>query len=181
MSSTGRGLPREANDFYPTPKWLTRAIVPKVTNNPYTIFEPACGTGAIVDVMREAFPEAYVYATDLTTGQDFLTTPPRREFNLIITNPPFSLAQEFIDRAMLWRRDSSSLVVMLLRLNFLGSQKRAEWWRSRPMPAVYVTPKRPPFGKNKHGKIGTDSTEYAWFIWGQPQTLEILPTEQEAA
>lgn len=181
MSSTGRGLPRVENDFYPTPKWLTRAIVPKITNRPDHIFEPACGKGAIVDVMAEAFPKAAIVERDLVNGFDFLTAEPLSRFDLIITNPPFSLAQEFIERAMLWRRDESSLVVMLLRLNFLGSQKRAEWWRSRPMPAVYVTPRRPPFGKNKHGKIGTDSTEYGWFVWGKPTTLEILPTEQEAA
>ena len=52
---------------------------------------------------------------------------------------------------------------MLLRLNFLGSRKRAKWWRER-RPEVYVSPARPSFSPDGR----TDSTEYAWFIWRFP-------------
>jgi len=142
MSSTGRGLARIANDYYPTPKWLVQAIISRLAV-PHSILEPACGDGVIVDVLKESFPLATICASDIVTGDDFLKTVPNPTFDLIITNPPFSLAQQFVDRAMLWRRNEESQVAMLLRLNFLGARKRAAWWRSRPMPAVYVSPRRP--------------------------------------
>ena len=59
-------------------------------------------------------------------------------------------------------RDSlehAQCVVMLLRINFLGSKKRYGFWKKNPPQAMYVLSKRPSFT----GK-GTDATEYAWFV-----------------
>ncbi len=179
MSATNRGKPRVALDFYPTPRWLTQAIVPYL-GSPLTILEPACGECAIVNVLREAFPAAGVMAFDIAppTGIDFLAEDPEPTYDLIITNPPYSLAQEFVERAKLWRASERSLIVMLLRVNFLGSQKRGKWLRVNT-PSVYVSPRRPSFGTNKDGKPGTDATEYAWFIWGPGKpTLGILYTDE---
>ena len=78
---------------------------------------------------------------------------------------------EFIQRA-LPLRSSHGAVVMLLRLNFLGSEKRASWLRANP-PSIYVTPCRPDFTGG-----GGDATEYAWFVWDdKPPTVVILHTE----
>lgn len=64
----------------------------------------------------------------------------------------------------------SDVVCMLLRVNFLGSQKRAAWMRANT-PSVYVLPKRPSFKSD--GK--TDATEYAWFLWdGKPSRVVII-------
>ena len=49
---------------------------------------------------------------------------------------------------------------MLLRLNYLGSEKRAAFFQEVP-PDVYVLPNRPSFVRG-----GNDSCEYAWFAWG---------------
>lgn len=63
-------------------------------------------------------------------------------------------------------------IAFLLRLNFLGSKDRRDWWQTRMPTALYVLTPRPKFlmrdgsevlGKN--GKPGTDSCEYAWFVW----------------
>jgi hypothetical protein len=175
MSATNRGAVRNAQDFYPTPTWLTEAIIPFLGRcHPQRILEPAAGDGAIVDVLRAAFPVAIDHG-DITTGQDFLTTPTRYQapYDLIITNPPCRLAREFISRALELRRTDRSVVAMLLRLNYLEGQERAPWMRAH-MPSVYVTPRRPRFTG-----AGTDATAYAWFIWdGEPTTLVILETEQ---
>jgi hypothetical protein len=95
-------------------------------------------------------------------------------YNVAISNPPFSLAQEFIDICRIRARH----VVMLLRLNYLSSEKRHEFM-SRTRPDVYVLPNRPSFvGGGK-----TDSIEYAWFHWHEGSTgkLRILAlTTKEA-
>ena len=181
MSSTNRGLERIANDVYPTPDWLTRAILPalrkRLPKGPISVLEPACGSKqAIAEVIRTAWPHAQVTCSDIVEpwSSDFLTLQPSPTFDLVITNPPFYAALEFVQQALRWRRTETSVVAMLLRLNFLGSQKRAPWLRAH-MPSVYVSPKRPSFGLNKQGKPGTDSIEYAWFVWdGRRPKLQIL-------
>jgi hypothetical protein len=80
-------------------------------------------------------------------------------FDLDIGNPPFSLAEQFLDRA----RQLADVVVLLERLSFLGSDSRAHRWHGYT-PDVYVLPNRPSFTND--GK--TDSADYAWFVWGPP-------------
>ena len=179
MSATNRGKARVANDFYPTPAWLTEAIVPALhlrvrASGDLRILEPACGEGAIVKALRKNFAWARIDSFDVVDGErydfgtgvfygemlDFLKMKPKLDYDLIITNPPYSLAREFVEQAFKWRRDKDSLVVMLLRVNFLGSQERGPWLRAHT-PSIYESPRRPSFGKNKGGKPGTDATEYA--------------------
>lgn len=188
MSATNRGKDRVENDFYPTPPWLTKAVLPileerlKKLNRwqQPLIYEPACGDLAIVNEICSAWPHSLVDYSDIVKeqgGVDFLTASPEPIYDVVITNPPYSLAQEFCERAKLWLRTPDSLIVMLLRINFLGAKKRAKWLRAN-LPAVAVSPKRPSFGTNKDGKKGTDATEYAWFTWpGAAPWLSILETE----
>lgn len=174
MSATGRGAQRRADDFYETPAWCTDAIVRALGLSQVDVaLEPACGNGAIISAVGESIGHRIDwYACEIDgdrarscerrTGvfvfvTDFLSSPKSRHADLIITNPPYSLAEEFIRKCL--REWPESDVVMLLRLNFLGSQKRAEFLREHT-PDVYVLPRRPSFT----GK-GTDATEYAWFHW----------------
>lgn len=184
MSSTKRGAERRLDDLYETPEWMTQAAVELVTTRldhvkgPLNILEPAAGGGKMVKVLKEAWPDATIHAQDIrgTPSIDFLKQAPKAAYDLIITNPPFSRALEFIQHALKFRRDEQSVVAFILRLNFLGSRKRAQWLRDH-QPAVHVSPKRPAFTDN--GK--TDSCEYAWFLWQEPflETSEIgiLSTE----
>jgi hypothetical protein len=172
MSATGRGAVRQPDDFYETPAWVTRALVPKLKplRSRARILEPAAGAGAITGVVRKWAPDSTIYAVDidgerLTKAEanvriesSFLDYR-ASGFDLAITNPPFSLALEFIEHALGFVHTGGE-VAMLLRLNFLGSKKRAPFWKSHPCD-VYVIPKRPSFTGG-----GTDSCEYMWAVWG---------------
>jgi hypothetical protein len=199
MSATNRnGTIRSHNDFYPTPNWLTEAILPYLpiaddADRNVRILEPAAGNGALLKVLLNRWPNAQYRTVDIEymrdrrlplipnvdhTLGDFLTVEPEANCDVIITNPPFRYALEFIERSFRWRRNADSWVVMLLRLNFLGSRKRGKWLRAH-LPAIFVTPRRPPFSKNKKGQFGTDATEYAWFVWGKGASgLTILHTDE---
>ncbi len=151
MSSTNRGAVRNKADFYPTPETAFKPLIPYL---PYSEFwDPACGDWRLIRWLREAGRCAD--GADMATGTDFLKDQRRRGF--IITNPPFSLAQEFCQHA----NDHAEEVMMLLRLNFLGAQKRMHWWRANEPRALFVLSKRPDFTG-----AGGDSCEYAWFYWG---------------
>lgn len=194
MSATNRGSERRANDFYETPEWLTRALIPEISHHvpalaPWKILEPAYGRGAIARVLRNAWPDSEIIGMELDPAtahanegpcvplvDNFLTAEyfEPMMFDLIVTNPPYNLAREFVTKSL----TLAPIVAMLLRVNFLGSQKRAPWLREHT-PAIFVTPKRPPFTTNKQGRLGTDATEYAWFVWGIEPRVKILSTELE--
>ena len=169
MSATGRGAQRHTDDFYATPAWVTRAVLP-LLDKPKRVLEPCAGTGAIVLACRQQWPTATIDAVELDADRcaeiigadhalcrNWFDVPWESRHSLIITNPPFKLALEFINRSL----ELADTVAMLLRLNFLGSQKRAPFWRTHPC-GVYVLPRRPSFTEDNR----TDSTEYAWFVWG---------------
>lgn len=159
MSATGRMLTkRNEYDAYGTPTWCTEAIVKQVTwgASPF-ILEPCKGKGAILDVLHMNA----LMLTDwceIQEGKDFLTEDfqPSCRYDFVLTNPPFSLAQEFIERSL----EIANCVIMLLRINFLASSRRKEFWKRNPPTAIHVLTKRPSFTGN-----GTDATDYAWFVW----------------
>ncbi|SFU70692.1 hypothetical protein [Alicyclobacillus macrosporangiidus] len=161
MSATNRALTkRHPYDAYSTPAWVTEAIVREIVwgTDPH-ILEPCVGQGAILNVLVNSpvVPPAYYDYCEIQEDRDFLTYDFNdRRFDFVITNPPFSLAQEFIERSL----TLANCVIMLLRLNFLASRQRKEWWQKHPPTAIHVLTKRPSFT----GK-GTDATDYAWFVW----------------
>ena len=155
MSATNRGAKREAADFYPTPKEAFDPIVPYLDTDRHH-WECAQGDGRLVKWMRER--EIKVDGSDLASGDDFLMEEINKHGSTIITNPPFSLAQEFIERAL----ELSTEVWMLLRINFLGGQKRHQWWQQHAPNALFVLSERPDFTG-----AGGDACEYAWFYWGE--------------
>jgi hypothetical protein len=100
------------------------------------------------------------------------------QFDVTIGNPPFSLAQEFINAALSISRE----VTFLLRLNFLGGDARSSWIREW-YPSVFVLPNR----VSGTGDGKTDSTEYAWMRftnqgwrppWGEYRILNTTPVEE---
>ena len=177
MSSTNRGACRIEKDYYRTPIYEILKFL-KVFNDIMPlkgkiILDPCAGGDQVNAVMPYPFAlEKYTdgfsqYTIDIREDSparvhaDYLETNiVDMDFDLIISNPPFSLAQQFIDKAL---KDVSigGYVVMLLPLNFLGSQKRHDWWRDRMPQYIFVHSNRMSFTPDSK----TDSREYAHFIW----------------
>jgi hypothetical protein len=169
VSATNRGAIRDPKDFYATPLTSFTPLIPFLPRVP--TWEPAQGDGRLVRAMVASGIEAVgsdLFPKDGSEPIDFLKTG-GHDYPCIVTNPPFSLAQEFIQHAL----DHAEHVYMLLRLNFLGAQCRREWWKQHEPNAIFVLSDRPKFCKNKHGKWSTDACEYGWFYWlainGEPE------------
>jgi hypothetical protein len=209
MSATNRKQDkRKKNDNYPTPAWATRAILSRLKPTG-SILEPCIGEGSIV-LADHPFPaddqarrwygveirqETYdclnvMYNEGKLEGftiRDFFSVLPMPApfpeiFDWVITNPPYSMAEEFIKRAL----EYAPVVVMLLRLNFLEGQKRSEWM-SRHVPDVFVLSKRPNFLKGQidpdTGKpFGGDACAYAWMMFYRHErtsgSIEVLRIEE---
>ena len=161
-------------DNYPTPSWCVERLLESVALPGGTWLEPAVGEGAILravnrdDVSWTAVdirPEAVKTVSTLVPSDrlfegDFLTlsaarTFEPRSFSVVLTNPPYGRALEFVQASL----PLAETVVMLLRLSFLASKTRHDFMKTTK-PDVWVMPTRPAFVNRK-----TDSTDYAWFIW----------------
>ena len=113
-------------DFYPTPPWATKALVfgTNFFDGVTSVWEPARGNGEMSKIISQKVET--VVSTDLyehnygTTGINFLDFDSPRTFDAIVTNPPFSLADKFLVKAMKMRDQNKNLkIAFLLRLQFL--------------------------------------------------------------
>ena len=170
MSSTGRGTIRKVNDHYDTPSHTIRSLL-NIYRIRYPVLEPCAGNLAIVNMLNPDVETVYSIDIDDQSPAkmhcDYLKYQIGLSVNTIITNPPFNLAQEIIEKALKDVAEGGE-VIMLLRLNFLGSQKRKPFWDSAPLKHIYVLSKRPSFTKD--GK--TDSIEYMWCVFERGYTGE---------
>jgi len=96
-----------------------------------------------------------------THKQDFLAMNNNfTDYDIVITNPPFNIAQNIINEALSCCKDWW-YVIMLLRLNYFGGKVRQEFWKKNMPSRAYVHNKR--IGFTQDWK--TDSIEYAHFVW----------------
>ena len=152
-------------DFYPTPTWVTAAILNRGTFEGQ-ILECACGDGDMAKVMEK---HGYsVQATDIREtgyglgGIDFCMTDTPSDN--IVTNPPFRYAEDFIDRAKLL---ADKKFAFFLRLAFLESQGRKNMFLEKtfPLSQVLVFSKRIDFTGEGGGMLA-----FAWFVWDREHT-----------
>lgn len=176
MSATNRnGLARHARDYYVTPAWCTEVFLDELRlPSEGLVIDAGSGCGSITSVLADAYPELAFRGVEIDQTTlarapvldnvaydcgDFLKYTPPYTPAAIVSNPPYSLALEFLQHAIAIGNKSTK-IAFLLRLNFLGSKKRSGFLRKNT-PDVFVLPKRPSFNA-----IGTDACEYAWFVWG---------------
>ena len=180
MSATNRGSKRIESDFYATPKSCIQNFLNHYGSIDGTVLEPSAGNGNIVDVikqngnnsvialeLREEELENLKQLADEVVIGNFLDYEKQKEINYIIGNPPYSLAQEVMEKCF-ELADEDTVIIMLLRTAFLESKKRYSFWQKHPVSKLYVLSQRPSFT----GK-GTDATSYSWFVWDNSGTQEI--------
>lgn len=132
------------------------------------IWECACGDGALSKVFLDRGHT--VESTDLHDrgfglGRvDFLMERRLLAPN-IVTNPPFKLAQEFIEHAL----DLGAVkVAMLLRLQFLETPGRQEMFERTPFKKMWVFSKRLPMMHSEGydgDRLKSSILAFAWFVW----------------
>ena len=153
---------REPNDFYPTPPDGTEALL-RVERFDGPIWEPACGDGAMSEVLKAAGYS--VISTDLIDRGygdehriDFLMEWRPRAPN-IVTNPPFKMVAPFIRKSL---DLTTGKVAMLLRLACLEGVERGALFESSPIARIWVFKQRLQF--KRPGWAG-GMLPFAWYIW----------------
>lgn len=169
---------RVDNDYYATPHIATNMLLDnfdvRLTGNNF--LEPCCGGGHIADAIKDYYGDVNIDCMDLvdrgypnTKIQDFLEYKPDKEWDAIVTNPPYSLAAEFIMKSMECLKDDGVLA-MFLKVQFLEGQGRKLLFDKYPPKYVYVFRKRIGPWRNgeefdEKGKPWASTMCFAWFVW----------------
>lgn len=161
---------RQQHDFYATDPAAVRELLEHETFSKQ-IIEPCCGAGHIAQALIEAGYS--VQAQDLfdngygRSGVDFLEYRPvlRSRFD-IITNPPYSLATEFVLHS-LEILPQGCRAAMFLRLQFLeGADRFLRLFSRGELEKVYVSSKRSSCAMNgDFANMKGNAMCYAWFVW----------------
>jgi hypothetical protein len=175
------GYDRQVHDFYPTPDWVTEALLKHVTlRNP--VWEPCCGDGAMARVLERGGHK--VIATDLVDrgfgrgGVDFFACT---EFpagcRAMVTNPPYGDGgelvrrsnaslnfQRFVRHALDLTVRANGQLALLVRFQWMAGQRAAALISSGPLSRVVVLTKRIQwFDMGEHTNHGQH--HHAWLFW----------------
>lgn len=170
---------KSTTDNYSTPKEAIHALLKEETFA-NVVWEPAVGEGNIATALRrfgyQPITSDIRSLPDTDFQGDFLSREARRKMASsirspdsgneafdIITNPPFSKAQEFAEAAL---EVTTRKVALLLRIQFLESVKRKDFLENSRLKKVLVFSKRIvmyPEGATPGKGNGTQC--FAWFIW----------------
>lgn len=169
-----RAEPHDSLDDFPTPPWATRALCERLHDTPpiwgLTVREPAANRGYMARPLAEYFSRVQVSDIhDYGVGfdvDDYLFGADPSPVDWTITNPPFRLAEQFIERAL---RTSTSGVAMIVRAAFLEGQGRFERLFSRVAPsAILQFTERVVMHRGRVTADGSTATAYAWLVWDRP-------------
>jgi hypothetical protein len=146
----------------------------RVEKIPHGVWEPAAGRGAIVRVLRDRGHAVIAsdiadYGFPLHFQRDFLAEigmPAGVE--AIVTNPPYRLGEQFVAHAL----ELAPMVVMLMRLAFLESERRCGILEGRGLARVHVFRKRLPMMHRDgwEGCRANSGMAFAWFTWERGYT-----------
>ncbi|MGB6230823.1 MAG: hypothetical protein WBF53_11955 [Litorimonas sp.] len=163
-----RQEPSDSFDYYPTQPWATRALLeqPIGAAPNHRVLEPACGEGYMSRPLSEFFDSVTsMDIQDMGYGEqgDYLFPGDDRRFDWTITNPPFRLAEQFIQKAL---RKSNVGVAMFVRMAFLESIGRYETLFSVTPPTdIFQFTERVPLFRGRVCPSGGTATAYTWLVW----------------
>lgn len=173
LSGTSMTRDRVENDYYATP----RSSVESLLDNEKVgglILEPCVGGGHVADVLKTVATK--VNCIDIvdrgyegTAEFNFLKLIPAPKYDWVVTNPPYKLAQEFIEQSLKSVKENGK-VAMFLKIQFLEGVKRKAFFEKYPPKKVYVFSKRQNPLRNgepldEKGKPWSSTMCFAWFVW----------------
>jgi hypothetical protein len=165
-----RSEPHDSLDDFPTPPWATRALCEWIVARAFPMGscrEPAANRGHMVMPLGEYFDS--VEASDIFDygagfpQSDYLFGPEPEPVGWTITNPPFRLAEQFIERAL---ATSVRGVAVIVRSAFLeGVGRHSRLFNVTPPSHVLQFTERVVMHKGKLSADGSTATAYCWLVW----------------
>ena len=182
---------REEKDYYATP---TVEVVNILDTLGYdfsnkTILEPCVGGGHMADGILEYIEKSGAtnvrligrdvqnrgyedFRWELEYGQDFLSDDyPDEDIDVIIMNPPYSILEPFLIRALEIAKEK---VIVLARMQLLEGEGRYEKiFVDNPLTDIYQYVDRIQCWKNGEKPSGSSAQGYLWAIWDKQKDSEV--------
>lgn len=167
-----RSEPHDSLDDFPTPPWATRALLAELEKRDMihptqSAREPCANRGFMVRPLEEYF--CAVDALDICDygagyrQDDYLFGGDLTEVDWTFMNPPFRLAQQFIEKA---KRESKSGVAALVRSAFIeGVDRYNTLYAPDPPDYQFQYAERVPMVKGRYDPKASTATSYCWLIW----------------
>lgn len=172
---------RHENDEYLTEKNLIQTFAEKFLGRYYdNILDIGAGDGRWGEICASVIMPEEMYVVPELTGveiqdkpkpcsfdfwfnnQDYTTWVAPEQYDLIVSNPPYNLAEKIIRKAWSELRPGGDMF-FLLRLAFAEGVDRYEHlWQELPLFKLYVMSRRPRF----YG-TGTNGTSFGIFHWSK--------------
>jgi len=143
-----------SNDFQ-TPAWVLNPLIQYIPDG--IVWECACGDGNLVKGLSYYIE---TIGTDLMTGTDFITCDIPDGVTSIITNPPYTIKNKFLERCY----ETGLPFALLLPLTTLETTTRQNLFRENGLEIIFL-PKRVNF-KTPSGEGSGSWFATAWFTNG---------------
>lgn len=165
--------PSTGLDDFPSPPWATRALCEAIAprcRQPLghlTVREPCANRGHMARPLGEYFgavdaADIFDYGAGYPV-QDYLFGPDPDPVDWSVTNPPFRLAEQFIERALDTSRVGTAIFARTALLEGVGRFQRV--FSKRPPTLILQFSERVVLHKGKLSEKGSTATSYAWFLW----------------
>lgn len=179
-----RHHPSDSLDYFPTPPWATRAVLHELIIPTFSMkwfqlsdliaLDPCAGGGHMAAPLREVFEQV-----EISDVFDWGINPPIRDFTFetidtlaadgrarpdwIFCNPPFKIAQVFLDRAL---AIASMGCAFFVRTGWLSGQERYDLVYG-PNPPTFVVhfAERVSLIEKAWDPECRGATDYVWLIW----------------
>jgi hypothetical protein len=139
------------NDEYYTPREAVEMILPFIPETVKTIWECTAIKGSlIVEVLRS---HGYkIITSHIDDGQDFLIYKPGEDYDMNITNPPYSQKDQFLKRAFelnkpfmfllpittlegvkrgkMFKENGIQLIIPNMRFSFIAGKSKGSWFQT---------------------------------------------------
>ena len=166
---------RQKDDFYSTPEYVTDKVcnwlkenIPESLN--WKIWEPAAGNGRMINSLKNNGFNVTNYSDIVDRGLpgveivDFLKAEKKENIDCIFTNPPYSIATEFAEKALNLLEDDG-YYIMLGRIQFLEGKKRGKLFDKYPPKHVLIFRERVDCWKDDIETKTSGALCYAFFIF----------------
>lgn len=152
---------KESDEIY-TPSYVVRPIIPYLQSEKVWL-EPATTAGnestqKIVEVLREGGIKVIESHCDFLSGSDlFSNSIHNLNFDGVVTNPPYSIKDCFIERCYELKKPWA----MLMPVTAIQGKKRGNLFSSHlPSPKILAFNERIDFTMKGNPSVGI-----AWFMW----------------
>ena len=181
--SKASGYKQDPLGFYIEPVWCV-AVLFEALRFKDAVYDPCCGIYTIPKVaasfgLRASGRDIVARSPHQLDCRDFLEDQEVVEFPPpnIVTNPPYGIAKAVAEKAL---RIAYQKTAILVRLDFLASQRRHALFADHPPAYVLILSRRPSMPPGElllRGGVKQTGGQhdYTWIIWDRARSL--YPTE----